>query len=74
MVERRHYITALFLLLLPVAVIYALTNYGIESTALNNKGNTEITEKPAYLCQQKKSDNKEVRTRHREGANERHLK
>ena len=73
MIERRHYITALFLLVLPVVVIYALTNYGIEEPALHQKSKTEISDKSAYACQQKKLDKKEHKTRLEE-SNKRHLK
>ena len=62
MVQRRHYFTAIILLLLPVVVIYALTNYGIEQPALNQEDNREINEKSAYVCQQKKLKDKESKT------------
>lgn len=62
MVERRHYITALILLLLPVVVIYALTSYGIEESTLNQDGKEVISKKTSYACQQKKIDKKASKT------------
>lgn len=62
MVQRRHYFTAIFLLLLPVVVIYALTNYGIEQPTINQDNNREIDQKSAYACQQKKLKEKKGKT------------
>ena len=56
--EKRHYITALFLLLLPVVVIYSLTSYGIEEPALNEADGIEQSSRAAYTCQQKQGTEK----------------
>jgi len=74
MVEKRHYITALFLLILPVVVIYALTNYGIEEPNLNQDVNPEINAKSTYACQQKKLNEKRSKTLRLGETNKRHLK
>ena len=72
--EKRHYITSLFLLILPVVVIYALTSYGIEEPQLNQDNKPEIKSEAVYACQQQKLNKREGKSLRIEPANKRQLK
>ncbi|MBT8183595.1 MAG: hypothetical protein KJN76_02040 [Eudoraea sp.] len=72
--ERRHYITALFLLLLPVVVIYSLTSFGMEESAIKLAEDRESVTESVFVCKQKQSPEKGEKALHLKKAATRHLK
>ncbi|MEX0290208.1 MAG: hypothetical protein AB3N14_13955 [Flavobacteriaceae bacterium] len=59
MVKRRHYLTSIFVLLLPVIVIYALTSYDTQTANGEQETTIEIPAKTKQHCQKKTAHQKE---------------
>ena len=53
--KKQHYITSVILLILPVIVIYALTNYGIEDPPAKRENGSETGPKSEAPCHKKQS-------------------
>ncbi|HMB63250.1 MAG TPA: hypothetical protein VKN36_09275 [Eudoraea sp.] len=53
--KKQHYITSVILLILPVIVIYALTNYGIEDPPAEKENGAETAPRSEAPCHKKQS-------------------
>ncbi|NAS11071.1 hypothetical protein [Poritiphilus flavus] len=59
--KRRHLITSFIVLIFPVIVISALTNYGFDKPVLENEKTEQVEPKSEFSCH-KKSSQKQVAT------------
>ena len=59
MVKRRHFLTSIIVLILPVIVIYALTSYDTQTTGNEQENKIEIPSETKQHCQKKGKHQKE---------------